>query len=64
VTGLPYRVFETEEDYRRHLEHVLGERLGKVRRALARAERERDELQGEVEELRGELHRGTPLMER
>ena len=57
----PYRTFATEEDYQRHLEHVLGERLAKVRRALVRAESERDELREEVEELRRELFRGTPL---
>jgi hypothetical protein len=40
------------------IEHVLGERLAKVRRALVRAERECDELREEVEELRRELHSG------
>jgi predicted RNase H-like nuclease (RuvC/YqgF family) len=58
----PYRAFATEEDYQRHLEHVLGERLAKLQRALRRAESERDELRQEVEELRRQLHTGgTPL---
>jgi uncharacterized protein YydD (DUF2326 family) len=54
----PYRVFETEEEFQTAVESYIGERLAKLRRALRRAERERDELQREVEELRRLIHTG------
>jgi hypothetical protein len=59
----PYRVFETERDYREHIARVVGWRIGREqdrtrqaeRRAEA-AERERNELAREVEELRRSVH--------
>ena len=61
----PYRVFETEQDYREHIARVVGWRIGREqgrtrqaeRRAEA-AERERNELASEVEELRRSVHTG------
>jgi hypothetical protein len=57
----PYAVYWTREEHQAALESYIGERLAKLQRALRRAESERDEMRREVEELRGELHTGTPL---
>jgi hypothetical protein len=57
----PYAVYWTRQEQQRAFEAMLGERLAKLGRALRRAEAERDEMRREVEEVRGELHTGTPL---
>jgi hypothetical protein len=54
----PFAVYWTRQEQQRAFEAMLGERLAKSRRALRRAERERDELQREVEELRRLIHTG------
>jgi hypothetical protein len=58
----PYRVFWTERVYREHIARVVGPRIGREQDRTRRAERERDELAREVEELRREIRsRSTHL---
>jgi predicted ribosome quality control (RQC) complex YloA/Tae2 family protein len=54
----PFAVYWTREEHQAALESYIGERLAKLQRAIRRAERERDELREEVEELRRAVHSG------
>ncbi len=64
MTDEPYLVltFATAAQYKAWLDERsrrwMAERVARAKRAQLRAERERDELQAEVEELRREIHSG------